>query len=171
MTRGWPLWSKSARPVLAGASLILITDQITKLYVLHILGMAPGDKITLTPFFDLLFIWNRGISYGLFQQESDLGRWLLVFVGLGACVFLWVWLNRAGLSGPLRKSFALGVMLVLGGGIGNTIDRIAYGAVADFVSLHAFGYYWYIFNIADVAIVAGFAALLYDMLRAPQTSS
>ena len=155
----WPLWSPNAARALRWALFILISDQLTKAWVLYGLGLQEGDKITVTRFFDLLMVWNRGVSYGLFQQNSDLGRWMLVLVGLAACAVVWIWANRSG-------SFwmSLGAGLVIGGGIGNTIDRIAYGAVADFVSLHAFEFYWYVFNVADIAIVAGFLLLLYEML-------
>lgn len=155
----WPLWSANAAFVLRWSLVILILDQATKLWVLFGIGMQEGDRIEVTPFFDLLMIWNRGISYGLFQQSSDIGRWLLIIVGLIACAVVWIWSNRSQ-----SKWLAMGASLIIGGGIGNTIDRIAYGAVADFVSLHAYGFYWYIFNVADIAIVAGFLLLMYEML-------
>ena len=152
-------WSPTAAFVLRWAIILLILDQASKYAILYGLGLQEGQKIFLTQNIDLLMVWNRGISYGLFQQNSDLGRWLLVIVGLAACIFIWIWSNRAQ-----TKCFCIGAALVIGGGLGNTIDRVIYGAVADFVSLHAFNFYWYVFNIADVAIVAGFALLLYDMI-------
>lgn len=155
----WPMWSSNAATVLRWSLLILVADQLTKLWILFGLNMREGDRIEVTPFFDLLMVWNRGISYGLFQQSSDIGRWILVVVGLIACVVVWIWANRSQ-----SKWLVIGASLIIGGGIGNTIDRIAYGAVADFASLHAFGFYWYVFNIADVAIVAGFLLLMYEML-------
>lgn len=157
----WPLWSSNAATVLCWSLFILIADQLTKLWILFGLNMREGDRIEVTSFFDLLMIWNRGISYGLFQQSNDIGRWILVVIGLIACVVVWIWANRSQ-----SRWLIVGASLIIGGGVGNTIDRIAYGAVADFVSLHAFGFYWYVFNIADVAIVAGFLLLMYEMLWA-----
>ncbi len=159
----WPqnlaLWSPSAAFVLRWAAILLILDQASKYGILYGLGLRQGQKIVLNPYMDLLMVWNRGISYGLFQQNSDAGRWFLVGVGLAACVAIWIWANRVQ-----TKWFCIGAALVIGGGLGNTIDRVIYGAVADFVSLHAFNFYWYVFNVADVAIVAGFVLLLYDMI-------
>lgn len=153
------LWSPTAAFVLRWAIILLILDQASKYAILYGLGLRQGQKIILTQNIDILMVWNRGISYGLLQQDSDFGRWLLVVVGLAACVSIWIWSNRAQ-----TKWFCIGAALVIGGGLGNTIDRVIYGAVADFVSLHAFNFYWYVFNVADVAIVAGFALLLYDMI-------
>ena len=155
----WPLWSSSAAFMLRWSLVLLVLDQATKLWILYGLQLQESDQIAVTPFFDLVLVWNRGISYGLLQQQSDIGRWLLAGVGIAACIVLWIWANRVE-----TRSFVLGATLVIGGGIGNTIDRVIYGAVADFVSLHAFDFYWYIFNIADVAIVAGFVVLLYEMV-------
>ncbi|MBL4646581.1 MAG: signal peptidase II [Rhizobiales bacterium] len=154
----WPLWSARSSRVLAIALVTLVLDQLSKLWVLFSLNLIEGDKLTIAPFVDILLVWNRGISYGLFQQHSDWGRWLLVAFGLIACIVVWIWVNRAG-----SLWFLWGAALIIGGGLGNSIDRIAYGAVVDFVSLHAYGFYWYVFNIADIAIVAGFLLLLYDM--------
>ena len=158
-TQKWPLWSSNAAIVLRWSFFILVADQLSKLWILFGLNMREGDRIEVTPFFDLLMVWNRGISYGLFQQGDGIGRWLLVVIGLIACVVVWIWANRSQ-----SKWLAIGAGLIIGGGIGNTIDRIAYGAVADFASLQAFGFYWYVFNIADVAIVAGFLLLMYELL-------
>jgi signal peptidase II len=102
-------------------------------------------------------VWNRGISYGLFQQTSDLGRWSLVVLSIAASVWLSLWLRRAS-----RRGEAIALGLIIGGALGNVIDRIAYGAVADFVHLHWGEWSWYVFNIADAAIVVGVLALMYD---------
>jgi signal peptidase II len=100
-------------------------------------------------------VWNHGISYGLFQQDGEAGRWLLVAVGLaGTALFSW-WLWRADRWLP-----AVSCGLVAGGAIGNVIDRVAYGAVADFVLFHVGGFEWYVFNLADTWIVVGIAGLL-----------
>ena len=149
---------------LAMAAVTLIADQASKWIVLHGLHLSAGDVVTLTPFFDLVLAMNRGISYGLLPQDSELGRWILVMVNLAAAGLFVLWLKRAH-SGLLAA--ALG--LLVGGALGNAIDRAAYGAVVDFVSLHALGWHWYVFNVADAAIVAGVIGLLYDALYGSAT--
>jgi signal peptidase II len=118
--------------------------------------------VTLTPFLDLVLTWNRGISYGLFQQDGPIGRWVLLAVTAVAIALLIVWLART-----TSRLTALALGLIIGGAIGNAIDRFAYGAVADFVlftpRLGGLGFP-YIFNLADSAIVAGVAGLLYESL-------
>ncbi|MFC0217846.1 signal peptidase II [Pseudochelatococcus lubricantis] len=137
----------------------LVLDQATKLWVYHVLDIATRGAVEVTPFFNIVLVWNRGVSYGLFQQDSDLGRWLLVGVSVGAAIVMAVWARRA-------RTTLVGVSLglILGGAVGNAIDRSVYGAVLDFLHLHAFGFSWYVFNVADAAIVAGVAGLLYDSL-------
>ncbi|MBH0238190.1 signal peptidase II [Methylobrevis albus] len=148
------------RPLRAGLIVAvagLVIDQASKLWVLAEPTISAGERLVLTPFMDFVLVWNRGISYGLFQQDADLGRWLLIGLSIAAVAFLGRWLTR---TDTMTTALALG--LILGGAVGNTIDRIAYGAVVDFVHLHAFGYSWYVFNAADAWIVAGVLALLYD---------
>jgi len=142
---------------LAVAVLTLLADQATKYLVLKGIGLRTGEALTVTPFFDLVLAMNRGISYGLFQQDSGLGRWLLVMVNLGAVALFTFWLLRAK-----SRLIASALGLLIGGALGNAIDRSLYGAVIDFVSLHALGWRWYVFNLADAAIVAGVIGLLYD---------
>jgi signal peptidase II len=119
--------------------------------------------VTLTPFLDLVLTWNTGISYGLFRQEGPFGQWALLALKLIAVALLWIWLSRA-----TTRLTALSLGLIVGGAIGNAIDRFAYGAVADFVLFHvstaSFSFDWYVFNLADVAIVAGVIGLLYETL-------
>jgi signal peptidase II len=134
-------------------------DQAHKWWMLESFGIAARQPVPITPFFDLVLVWNRGISYGLFPQESGVGRALLLVVAAAATVALALWLAHA--AGRLA---ALGLGAVIGGALGNAIDRIMHGAVADFFSFHAFGFNWYIFNLADVAIVAGVAIVLYESL-------
>ncbi|WP_375408358.1 signal peptidase II [uncultured Methylobacterium sp.] len=150
---------------LAALFLTLALDQASKL------GLYFGTDLVLTqpwrlgPYADIIVVWNKGVSYGLFQQDGALGRWILVAISAVASVALVVWMRRAG-TGLL----ALALGLIAGGAIGNAIDRAAYGAVFDFVHLHAGGWSWYVFNIADAAIVAGVVGLVLDSLRpAPST--
>jgi signal peptidase II len=115
------------------------------------------EPVRLTPFLDLIVVWNRGISYGLFQQHTDLGRWILVAVSLVAAAALTIWIRRTR-----GKLLAASLGLIVGGAIGNVIDRLAYGAVFDFIHIHVGSFSWYVFNVVDAAIVAGVVGLLYD---------
>lgn len=148
-------------PRAAGAwacALALALDQGSKLWLLH--GFDIGRRqlpIALAPFFDLTMAWNKGVSYSWFTADSTLGWAALVAVTLAATLFLGVWMWRAATS---LAAVSLG--LIVGGALGNLIDRIAYGAVADFFHFHVGQFSWYVFNIADVAIVAGVAGLLYE---------
>jgi signal peptidase II len=146
-----------ARIGLALALLTLVLDQASKIYMLFIFDLPVREPLHLAPFLSLIVVWNRGISYGLFQQDGELGRWVLIVVSLAAAVGLSLWIRRT--SGRL---LAASLGLIVGGAIGNAIDRVAYGAVFDFIHLHAGSFSWYVFNVADAAIVAGVAGLLYD---------
>ena len=115
-------------------------------------------RVTVTPFLDLVYVKNTGVSYGLFVQDSHLGQWLLAGFAALAVLAMTIWLAR-GIDDKLVAS-SLG--LIMGGAASNAVDRLILGGVADFFSLHAFDFYWYVFNLADVAIVAGVAGLLYD---------
>ncbi len=141
------------------ALIIFLIDQGHKWLMIFGLGLKSGDVITLTPFLDVVMVWNRGISYGLFQQNSAFGLAVLLAIALITCVILIIWLARTS-----HTLVALALGLLIGGALGNALDRLIHGAVADFFSLHAFGFYWYVFNLADMAVVAGVALLLYDSL-------
>ena len=148
------------------AAAALAADQASKallLYGFNFRDMVPGDHIPVLPFFDLVMVWNRGISYGLFQSQGLSGTLLLTLFSLGAIAALTWWLTRTERAFP-----AIGLGLVIGGALGNVIDRIMYGAVADFFHFHAFGRDWYVFNIADAAISVGVVALLADAFRRPK---
>lgn len=133
----------------------LLIDQASKLSVLHGVDFGENGIVPVTPFLDIVWAWNTGISYGLFAQGAD-GWWILGGLKVIAAIVFWLWLARVD---SRIEAAALG--LLVGGALGNAIDRAAYGAVFDFVSLHAFGFYWYVFNLSDVAIVAGVGLLLY----------
>jgi signal peptidase II len=145
-------------PRLAGLLVALVgiaVDQMHKWWMLGPFGMPDRGRITVAPFLDLVMVWNRGVSYGLFTQDSDLGRWALVAVGLlGAALFSW-WLFR---SDRLLPALSLG--LVIAGAVSNAIDRVLYGAVADFFLFRIGSFEWYVFNLADVWIVAGVVGML-----------
>ena len=141
------------------ALLILGLDQASKLWLLFVYDIELNGNLALAPFANITLVWNRGISYGLFQQEDDLGRWALVLISFVAAVGFAIWLRK---NPPKIVAWALG--LVIGGAVGNGIDRFAYGAVVDFVHLHWGRFSWYVFNVADCAIVVGVALLLVDAL-------
>ncbi|BAU91041.1 lipoprotein signal peptidase [Methylorubrum populi] len=150
-------------PVRAGliaALATLVLDQASKLWLYFGTDLVMTQPWRLAPFADFVVVWNRGVSYGLFQQDGGLGRWLLVGVSLVAAIGLSVWMRRAG-----SRLLAVALGLIVGGALGNAIDRAAYGAVFDFVHLHAGTWSWYVFNVADGAIVAGVIGLLLDSLR------
>lgn len=152
---------KPARLGLMAALLTLALDQGSKLYLLFGYDLPVREPLQLGPFVSLVSVWNHGISYGLFQQDGDLGRWLLVAVSCIAMVAIGVWMLRSG-----NRLLGSSLGLIVGGAAGNAIDRVMFGAVYDFVQLHAAGYSWYVFNIADAAIVAGVVGLLYDAIFA-----
>lgn len=153
--------SPLVRSGLVAAVVALVLDQATKLWLLFVFDLGHRGLVRVTPFFDLVLAWNTGISYGWFSDQGPTGQAVLVAVKALAVVALAVWMAK---SQTRLATVALG--MIIGGAIGNTIDRLAYGAVADFALLHIqIGekiYNWYVFNIADVAIVAGVGALLYD---------
>src|SRR6195256_3706893 len=163
------LWGPLTRFALAVALVAAAIDQAAKLWLLFVFDLGARGIVTLTPFLDLVLTWNTGISYGLFRQEGPLGQWALLALKVIAVVLLWIWLARTS-----SRLTALSLGLIIGGAIGNAIDRLAYGAVADFVLFHittpSFNFVWYVFNLADAAIVAGVIGLLYEYLlgAAPQ---
>lgn len=157
------LWGPLTRDGFTAALIVLLLDQATKLWLLFGYGLAGKGRVPVLPFFDLVLTWNRGISYGLFQQDGPYGQYLLLAITLVAVVLLWGWLSQAA-----NRLTAISLGLIVGGAAGNAIDRLAYGAVADFALLHlttaSFSLTWYVFNLADAAIVAGVAGLLYESL-------
>src|SRR3954452_12615147 len=153
-----------SRPLRAGilaAVVALVLDQALKLWLLYVFDIAHRGAMRVTPFFDLVLAWNVGISFGWFQNDSLLAQAILTAIKAAAVIALAFWMAW---SHTRLATIALG--LIIGGAIGNAIDRFAYGAVVDFALFHAeIGgktFNWYVFNVADVAIVAGVAALLYD---------
>ena len=149
-------------PIGALAALVtLVLDQASKYWLLNVLDIAERAPVRVTPFFDLVLQWNIGISFGLLQNDSPAAQLILMLVKVVAVVALAIWMAR---SQTILATIALG--LIIGGAIGNAIDRVAYGAVVDFALFHieiaGKTYTWYVFNLADTAIVAGVAALLYD---------
>ena len=154
------LWGRWSALGLAVALVTVAIDQAHKWWMLGPYDIVNKGRVTITSFFDLVFVKNTGISYSLFDQDSQAGQNMLAAFAVIASLALWIWLARSGTGRLLAWSLGL----IIGGALGNGIDRLLIGGVADFFSLHAFGFYWYVFNIADVAIVAGVAGLLYESL-------
>lgn len=156
-TAGW-LWGPwSKRGAIAAVATFLI-DQAHKLWMLFGLGLKEGERHTVLPFLDIIYVRNTGISYSLFDSATTSWQWTLAGLAMVAAIGLWVWLAK----GQHNRIVSWSLGLIIGGAVGNAIDRLWLGGVADFFSLHAFGFYWYVFNIADMAIVAGVIGLLYD---------
>ena len=152
------------KPGVIAALAVLALDQASKLWLLFVFDIGHRGAVKITPFFDLVLAWNVGISFGWFQNDGQFAQIALMAVKAVAVIVLAVWMAR---SRTLMATIALG--LIIGGAVGNAIDRFAYGAVVDFALFHVqIGentFNWYVFNLADVAIVAGVAALLYDSFR------
>jgi signal peptidase II len=141
---------------------VLALDQASKFAVVRYFDADGGAPFALAPFLDFTLRWNRGISFSLFAARSADGRWLLLALTLivTAALGAWLWRARAPLIG-------VGLGAIIGGALGNGYDRLAYGAVADFLDLHAFGWHFFVFNLADAAINLGVALLIFDGLFAP----
>lgn len=154
---GW-LWGPYAPLAGAVALVTFVLDQANKLWMLLVYGIEDRGRVAVTPFLDFVYVLNTGVSYSMFDSDSYSWQLGLATFAAAAALGMWIWVCRAGES----RLMAWGLGLIIGGAIGNAIDRLWLGGVADFYSLHAFGFYWYVFNIADVAIVAGVVALLYD---------
>ena len=147
----------------------LSLDQFHKWAMLEVVHIAERQPIRLTPFFDLVILWNNGISFGMFQRYAN-GRFILSLVALTIIFILLLWLRKINKSG---ESFAIG--LVMGGALGNVIDRLRFGAVADFFDFHVAGYHWPAFNVADSAVCVGAFILCYTSIfvgkpRKPSTT-
>jgi signal peptidase II len=157
------LWGRLTGLGLVVAAATAAIDQASKLWLLYVFDIGARVPVRLTPFLDLVLVWNKGISYGLFQQEGLLGQWILIGIKAAAIILLCVWLART----PSRLT-AVALGLITGGAIGNAIDPFLHEGVADFVLFHittaTIHFNWYVFNFADTAIVAGVAGLLYESL-------
>lgn len=154
------------RAGIVAAVIALVLDQATKLWLLFVFELGRRGAVAVTPFFDLVLAWNTGISYGWFQQDGPIGAAVLLGFKVIAVIALAIWMAHSK-----TRLATIGLGLIIGGAIGNAIDRAAYGAVVDFALFHVqWGgktLNWYVFNIADAAIVVGVAALLYDSFRGP----
>lgn len=142
------------------AILIAALDQLSKWVILSVV-MTPPRVLEVTDFFNLVLVGNRGVSFGLLSSDSPWGQPLLIALALGLSVMLVFWLR-----GAENRLLAGSIGLVLGGAIGNAIDRLNHGAVIDFLDFHLAGYHWPAFNVADSAIVVGVAIIVLEGLFA-----
>ncbi len=143
--------AKFVKPALVLAFAIFIMDQVTKALVLYGLDMLAMPRlIEVTGFFNLVLVFNHGVSFGLFAADGLINQLIFSVISLGISALVFHWLRR---QESWTASLALGG--VIGGALGNVIDRLIYGGVVDFLDFHAFGYHWPAFNIADSAVVIG----------------
>ncbi|WP_372782370.1 signal peptidase II [Phenylobacterium sp.] len=145
---------------LALAALVVVADQAVKAWILTGLNLPQIATLKVLGPFYLTMVWNPGVSFGFLQAQHDLVRWALAAFSIAVAVMLAVWVRRTE-----RPLFAVAVGLVMGGAVGNVIDRIRFGAVADFVDVSRIGFFPWVFNVADSAISIGICLLLLDMLR------
>lgn len=137
---------------------VLLLDQVTKWWLLQQV-MQPPRVIEVTPFFNLVLVWNRGVSFGLFNTGSPYNSPVLAVLSLAVAGALGVWLWR-----ETRVTLRLALGSIIGGAIGNTIDRLLHDGVVDFLDVHVFGLHWPAFNVADAAITVGAMLLIWDAL-------
>lgn len=148
-----PVFTAGHGAVVAAA--VLALDQASKWAALTLL--EPGRPVTVLPFFDLVLVWNRGVSFGLFAGLGAAAPWLLVLVAFAVGGFLIWWFRRERAA---LTRFA--IALVLGGALGNVVDRVRHGAVVDFLDFHVGDWHWPAFNLADTAVVCGAALLVLE---------
>ncbi len=141
------------------AAAAFVIDQAHKYWMINIYEVGARGRQALTPFLDLVYLINPGVSYSLFEMKGATGQAILSLFALAVSFGIAIWMTRTN-----SRFTAISLGLVMGGALANALDRPLLGGVADFFSLHAFGFYWYVFNLADVAIVAGVAGLLYESL-------
>ena len=149
---------------LVAGLLVLAADQASKWWILEGLRLPELGNVDVLPVLSLTMVWNRGITFGLLNGLGVWASWILAAGALLIVIALGVWLRRAH---PWSVVVALGA--IAGGAIGNVIDRLRFGMVVDFIHAHAFGWSWYVFNVADAAIVCGVAVLILDSLFASKS--
>jgi signal peptidase II len=140
------------------AALVVALDQASKFWILNVLDLPSKVTVPVGGPFHMTFVWNKGVSFGLLRAEVDLTRWALAAFSIIVAVFLAVWVRNA-----TRRLMSVALGLVIGGAVGNVIDRVRFGAVVDFLDFSRLWFPW-IFNVADAAITCGIALLLLDML-------
>ncbi len=147
------------------ALFVIIADQLSKHWILFVYDLPSRFSVPIAGPFSLTMVWNRGVSFGLFRADADLVRWLLSAFSIIVAIVLAVWARKIE-----RPFMAIGLGLVIGGAIGNVIDRIRFGAVADFLDFQRLGFFPWVFNVADSAITIGVVFLLLDSMRKESAS-
>jgi signal peptidase II len=146
------------------AAVVVVLDQLSKYWVLHVLDLPNRPPVHVLPIFQLNMVWNAGVSFGLLRADTGAGRWILVVFALAVIIALAVWARRVN-----RTFTAVSLGLILGGALGNNlIDRVRFGAVADFLDFHGIGFFPWVFNVADSAITIGVILLLLDSFLRPK---
>jgi lipoprotein signal peptidase len=144
---------------LFAALLVLAADQASKWWILDVIGLPEAGQIVLLPVLNLTMVWNRGVTFGLLTNFGQWSYLLLAAIALAVVAGLVIWLRRAE-----SRLVAAALGAIVGGALSNVIDRLRFGAVVDFIHLHLGAWSWYVFNLADAAIVCGVAALVLDSL-------
>jgi signal peptidase II len=144
---------------------VIVLDQITKYAVTRTLSLH--EVIELTPFFNMVFVYNRGAAFSFLSDAAGWQRELFIAIALGASIWI-AWLLR---KYSQQTVFCVALSLILGGALGNVVDRLLYGAVVDFLDFHVLGYHWPAFNVADSAISCGAVLLIWDALKAKGTAA
>ena len=147
------------------AAFVIVADQLSKHWILFVYDLPSRFSVPIAGPFSLTMVWNRGVSFGLFRADADLVRWLLSAFSIIVAIVLAVWARKTE-----RPFMAIGLGLVIGGALGNVIDRIRFGAVADFLDFQRLGFFRWVFNVADSAITIGVVFLLLDSMRKESAS-
>ncbi|MGE5546108.1 MAG: signal peptidase II [Solirubrobacterales bacterium] len=159
---------------LAVAAIVMVLDQITKTMIVNVMRpdgvwetpFHTATRIEVLPFFDLVMAWNRGVSFGVFNNGGQWNAVLLTVLSLAIVAGLVAWMRKAQ-----SRWVAIALGGIVGGALGNVVDRVRFGAVADFLDIHVAGWHWPAFNLADSAITVGAAVLILDSLFTRSTSS
>lgn len=146
-------------PWLGIATIIVLLDQLTKITITRL--FAYGESHPLTSFFNLVLVYNKGAAFSFLAQSAGWQRYFFTAIGIGAALFIVYLLKK----NPGQRLFCSALALILGGAVGNVIDRIAYGHVIDFLDFHLAGWHWPAFNVADSAITVGAVLFVLDELR------
>ena len=139
---------------------IFLLDFSSKYLLINYYDLGLKGRVYITPFLDFILVLNPGISFGILSNGDDIQRWILSILSILVIFYLYYWSTKSS-----SKLTIISLFVMIGGAIGNVFDRLVYGKVIDFISLHVFDYYWYVFNIADIAIVLGGLMVLVDLTR------
>ena len=149
----------SLAPWLGVALIVILFDQLSKIAISKV--FAYGESVAITPFFNLVLVYNRGAAFSFLAAAGGWQRWAFTGLGIVAALVICYLLKRHG----TQRLFCTALALILGGALGNVIDRLVYGHVIDFLDFHVRGWHWPAFNLADSAITIGAALLVFDELR------